>query len=247
MLDWYRREKKSFWWEVFRLQELTDEELLEEKDALAGLIFNGKREPEKKSFIDYYNFPEQETTLSRDNAVTFKDEKIGTIQSLDFDKRIVGIKKTKASLDIHPTHLICSDFISDKAKEEAIIRMAEWVIKNGIDADGICRAGRDLLLRTSPRITGLFALNDDAQQQAIEWVKKLNNGVLPVQGPPGTGKSYTAARMILSLIKDGKKIGITALSHKVITALLDKVVAAGEDENLDFRIVQKVGEGIRLQ
>jgi len=30
MLDWYRREKKSFWWEVFRLQDLTDEELLEE-------------------------------------------------------------------------------------------------------------------------------------------------------------------------------------------------------------------------
>ena len=40
MLDWYRREKKSFWWEVFRLQELTDEELLEEKDALAGFYYN---------------------------------------------------------------------------------------------------------------------------------------------------------------------------------------------------------------
>ena len=50
MLDWYRREKKSFWWEVFRLQDLTDEELLEEKDALAGLTFTGKREPEKKKF-----------------------------------------------------------------------------------------------------------------------------------------------------------------------------------------------------
>ena len=60
MLDWYRREKKSFWWEVFRLQDLTDEELLEEKDALSGLKPTGKREPEKKSFVDYYNFSEQD-------------------------------------------------------------------------------------------------------------------------------------------------------------------------------------------
>jgi len=30
MLDWYRREKKSFWWEYFRLSELSDEDLLEE-------------------------------------------------------------------------------------------------------------------------------------------------------------------------------------------------------------------------
>ncbi len=242
MLDWYRREKKSFWWEVFRLQDLSDEELLEEKDALAGLKPTGKRESEKKSFVDYYSFPEQETTLSKNNTVTFKDEKIGTIHSLDFDRRIVGIKKTKASLDIHPTHLICCDFISDKAKEEAIIRFAEWVIQNGMDADGNCRAGRDLLLRIRPRITGLYSYNSDAQEQAIEWVQQLNYGVLPIQGPPGTGKSHTAARMILILMQAGKKVGVTALSHKVITALLEKVVAAAKEENIIVRIVQKVSD-----
>ena len=29
MLDWYRREKKTFWWEFFRLKELPEDELLE--------------------------------------------------------------------------------------------------------------------------------------------------------------------------------------------------------------------------
>ena len=76
----------------------------------------------------------------------------------------------------------------------------------------------------------------------LNGLSKLNNGVLPVQGPPGTGKSYTAARMILSLIKAGKKIGVTALSHKVITGLLEKVVAAAEEENIVVRIVQKVSD-----
>jgi uncharacterized protein len=242
MLDWYRREKKSFWWEVFRLQDLTDEELLEEKDALAALQYTGKRIPEKKSFVDYYGFPEQETTLSKGNTVSFKDAKVGSIHSVDFDKRIIGIKKTKAALEIHPTHLICADFISDEAKEDAIIRFAEWVIKNGIDTDGNYRAGRDLLLRTHPRIAGELPSCNTSQELAIEWMKKLNNGLLPIQGPPGTGKSYTAARMILSLVKDKRKVGVTALSHKVITALLEKVVIAAQEQNIVVRIIQKVSD-----
>jgi superfamily I DNA and/or RNA helicase len=73
-------------------------------------------------------------------------------------------------------------------------------------------------------------------------VHKLDNGVLPIQGPPGTGKSYTAARMILTLMKAGKKIGVTALSHKVITGVLDKITEEAAKENFVVRIVQKVSE-----
>jgi len=66
--------------------------------------------------------------------------------------------------------------------------------------------------------------------------------VLPIQGPPGTGKSYNAARMILSLVKANKKIGVTALSHKVIRGLLEKVVEEAAKENVVIRIVQKITE-----
>jgi uncharacterized protein len=48
MLDWYRREDKSFWWEYYRLRDLADDELLNERDAISGLIFNGKIENVKK-------------------------------------------------------------------------------------------------------------------------------------------------------------------------------------------------------
>ena len=98
--------RNLFGGKCFGLQELTDEDLLEEKDALSGLIFTGKREPEKKSFVDYYSFPEQETTLSKDNVVTFKDERIGTIHSLDFDKGIVGIKENEDSSWIFIRHIL---------------------------------------------------------------------------------------------------------------------------------------------
>ena len=240
MLDWYRREKKSFWWDVYRLQDLTDEELLEERDALSGLVYNERRVQEKKSFVDYYTFPEQETTLSKGNKIRFQKENIGEIFSIDFESRIVGVKKKQKKLNVHPTHLICVDPIPDDEKIDAIIRLAKSVLTIGIDGEGPCRAGRDLLLKKAPRTKGNLSDLVSAQARATDWVHKLNNGVLPIQGPPGTGKSYTAAKMILSLVKAGKKIGVTALGHKVITGLLEKVVEEATKENMRVAIVQKV-------
>ncbi len=74
MLDWYRREKKSFWWEYYRLSELADEDLLEENDALAGLVYTGKQEQVKKSIVHFYHFPEQEFTLKEGNNVSYNKE-----------------------------------------------------------------------------------------------------------------------------------------------------------------------------
>ena len=37
LLDWHRRESKSEWWEFYRLAELPDEDLLDERSALAGI------------------------------------------------------------------------------------------------------------------------------------------------------------------------------------------------------------------
>ena len=57
MLDWYRRESKATWWEYFRLCDLQDDELLDEKAALAGLKFTGHNMPVKKSFVHRYQYP----------------------------------------------------------------------------------------------------------------------------------------------------------------------------------------------
>ena len=241
MLDWYRREKKSFWWEYYRLSELADEELLEEDDALGGLVYTGKQKQEKKSIVHFYRFPEQEFTLKEGNSVSYKAETIGEIYSIDLANRILGIKKRKKSIDIHPTNIICSDEIKDTKKEEAIIRLAEYVLENGLMGTGRYQAGRELLLRSINVPFDHTEINDQ-QRLAIVQATNLANDVLPIQGPPGTGKSHTAAQMIISLIKARKKIGVAALSHKVITALLEKVAKAATKEEMNVRIVQKVNE-----
>jgi uncharacterized protein len=75
-------------------------------------------------------------------------------------------------------------------------------------------------------------------------VLALEDSVFAIQGPPGSGKTYTGARMICELVRRGKKIGVTALSHKVIRNLLDAVVEAAEQKDLaGVRCMRRENDG----
>jgi uncharacterized protein len=52
--------------------------------------------------------------------------------------------------------------------------------------------------------------------------KELDGGVLPIQGPPGSGKTFVGARAIAELART-KRVGVTAVSHKVIDNLLSEI------------------------
>ncbi len=79
-------------------------------------------------------------------------------------------------------------------------------------------------------------LVDVARQFAVA----LDNSVLPIQGPPGSGKTYTGARMIVELVKQGRRVGITAVSHKVISKLLEEACKAAREERVTLQAIQKV-------
>ncbi|TMD15670.1 MAG: TM0106 family RecB-like putative nuclease [Chloroflexi bacterium] len=55
-LNWHRREEKSEWWEYFRLCSLTDEQLIEEREAIGGLAFSGEVRQERQSNVFRYHF-----------------------------------------------------------------------------------------------------------------------------------------------------------------------------------------------
>src|SRR5439155_17407404 len=69
---------------------------------------------------------------------------------------------------------------------------------------------------------------------------RLDRGTLAIQGPPGSGKTFTGARMICDLVRAGRKVGVCAVSHKVIRNLLKEVVKAGEEERVRVVCLQKV-------
>lgn len=243
MLDWYRREKKSFWWEFFRLKELPEDELLDERKAISFLQYTGEREPIKRSVIDTYAFQLQECDLRPGNSLEDREgNKLGSIHEIDTDAGILRIKKGPSKKDLpHPVSVVSLESVNSSTKEEAIINLAEWVVANGMDSsDEKYRAARQMLMNTSPSLSEPSTNLENLLERTFDFASKLDHSYLPVQGPPGTGKSYTGSHIIHRLAKQGKKIGITALSHKVITNLLTKVWEVAQEEGSRIKMIQKV-------
>lgn len=242
MLDWYRREEKSFWWEFFRLRELPPDELIDERKAISYLKFTGNRVLDKKSAIDTYNFPYQECDLRLGNILSNQEGlTVGEIQEIDMDACIVKIKKGPTKMDLpHPISVISMENIITTSKEESIIRLAEWVMDNGMDSNvEKYRAARQMLINTQPSLREVRTDAQDSLERTYDMVAKLEHSYLPIQGPPGSGKSFTASHLILRLAQQGKKIGITALSHKVITNLLSQVHKRSTESSFEISMIQK--------
>ena len=84
---------------------------------------------------------------------------------------------------------------------------------------------------------------ETVEDVALRNVLELDNGILPVQGPPGTGKTHLGGVLIAELVKRGKRIGVTAVSHKVIRNLLDKAVERGAEKGINVVIRHKAKSG----
>jgi KaiC/GvpD/RAD55 family RecA-like ATPase len=88
-------------------------------------------------------------------------------------------------------------------------------------------------------------------ESGLEALKRLalglRGGVLPVQGPPGAGKTYAGARMIVELVRAGRKVAVTAISHKAIANLLAEVVKAAAEANADRNVIERVVAPVRVR
>ncbi len=245
IVDWHRREEKAVWWEKYRLEALTAEDLLDEKAGLGGLRF-GEAVPAKgKLPVHRYHFPQQDTDI-RAGATLFLPggEKLGEAIAVSSSELTVDIKKTGRSIDIHPDALFAHDIIRGDQQADSLLRIAEQVAGAGMIGEGRHSAARQLLQRLPPDLGGqdLFKSGESTLDAAVRIADHFESGVLPVQGPPGTGKSFTGAHMICRFVERGLRVGITANSHKVIRNLIDKVLEAAVELRAHIRCVQKPGE-----
>jgi hypothetical protein len=255
-LDWHRREQKSTWWEFYRLAELTPEDLLDERDGIAGLQFRANVGGTARAPIHRYEFPPQELELREgDNLHLSRDQKLGTVAAISVEAGIIDIKKRGDTAALHPRAAFAHGSVSTEVMADALFRLGTHVADRGVAGTGAYQAARDLLLRLRPRLSDepLQSSGESASEAAVRVATKLTSGVLPIQGPPGAGKTFTAAQMICALVKAGKKVGVTANSHKVIRNLLDQVVAQADQAGLAIQCLQKVADktadvpGIRFE
>jgi predicted RecB family nuclease len=249
LLSWHRREDKRAWQEGYRLAEMSDEDLLDERVGLTRMRFVERVNCGQQVPTDRYFFDPQRSNVRAGKDMYFGDEKFGEVVAIDHIKGVVDIKKTKKTADVHPpTVYMWTSPLPTDAQAGSLYRTGEWVAANGVDAPGRYRAGRDLLLRRPPRLLDKERLEPLASEKpentASRIVLALEDSVFAIQGPPGSGKTYTGARMICDLVRRGKKIGVTALSHKVICNLLEAVVEAAEEKDVaGVRCMRRENDG----
>jgi uncharacterized protein len=252
LLEFHRREDKPKWWRYFHLHGLTDEELLEAPDAIAGLEFDGIGEQVKRSVVHRYRFPAQEHDFRDGDSVEDPhSDRPWSIREIDDARGILTIPRSPARLDEpHPTALIEPGPQYRKTSHaESLRALARWILAAG-DSQWPRRAAFDLLLRRRPNADGrgdgpLRQPGEDDEAAARRLAVGLESSYLPVQGPPGTGKTYKAARQIVDLVRAKKRVGVTANSHAVICNLLDEIARAAPKEGVVVRIGQKPGDDER--
>jgi predicted RecB family nuclease len=245
LLEWHRREEKPLWWRFFDIvNDYAPGDLVDDGGCLDLLEYVGVAGTEKRSVLHRYRFdPEQEhkirvgdrppdpsaerdALLSGGSAVS-----PGEVIEIDPVAGEIVLKRGANSLARHPVALMDHSVVGSEVLREAIRRVADWSAVHGIDAPGPYRAVRDLLVGNQPRIDGVAAGevlrrdDEDAVEAATRLVGGLQCSCLPIQGPPGTGKTATSAKVIVELVTAGKRVGITANSHAVITTLLDEVMS----------------------
>ncbi|MGE4579125.1 MAG: TM0106 family RecB-like putative nuclease [Desulfuromonadales bacterium] len=246
LLDFHRRADKPSWWAMFARQEMTEEELIEDPEAIGGLVAAPQCPPvaEKQSLIYTYRYPEQEFKLKAGDDCQRSDtlERAGKIEDIDEKQRLVRIKRGKRSGPL-PERLsvITTGPINNEILKEAVYRFADSVLAG----DHRYAAIEAILRRSPPEISGLasgasvVAGGGETTPQVSEAVSRLQESYLFIQGPPGTGKTYTGSHVIVDLLEQGATVGVSSNSHKAINNLLEAVEERAAEKQVRIQGVKK--------
>jgi len=248
LIDFHRREEKPMWWRMFDRAEATAEELRDDPGCIEGAQAVGAPVPEKQSFIQNYSFdPAQECKLAAgdktDVMFTFNLEAKFKLVELDVAAGTLALKIGKKGLNdkfggTFPQRgsLIPSEYVPAQVIQSALAEVAAKQLSGQLHAPVAA-----LLNRVTP-VTPVQKSGETAVDAAIRVSGAMNGGCLVVQGPPGTGKSYTASRVIASLLAAGKKVGVASNSHKAVVNLLIACGNAARDRGQHLSGIKVGGE-----
>jgi len=187
-------------------------------------------------------FPPQQFKLSG-NAVDPATERDVEILELDGEAGTLTLKLGPIWEGGTPRALIPGGPYNTDPQRAALTRLADDVL-NGRRAYPACEA---LLRRELPRIEAHpvgspLVEGEYSVQAAIELALKLRDSVLALQGPPGTGKTYSGAQIAVSLMSEGRRVGVTAPTHKAIHNLVDEIERVARSRGVRFKGFKK-GKG----
>ena len=250
LLEYHQREARPVWWAYFDRVAMLPEQVIEDSESIGGLEPDPDVEPvpEKRSLVYTLRFPAQDFKLS---ALKDVRDEYGNGAGDLLEARVDGaggharLKRGPSFKDRPlPKALIPGEPIPTETLRDALRRLARSVLAHGVSGNGPYRAARDLLRALPPRVFGV-APGEPLQgthldvERAWAIVRGLVESPLVVQGPPGSGKTWMGARLIVRLMREGKVVGVTAPTHRVIHNLLDEVEKVALEEGVEFKGVKK--------
>jgi predicted RecB family nuclease len=247
LLHYHRREDKPTWWSYFDRLKMSAEELIDDRAAIGDLTPTGRTRQVKSSVAIEFRFAPQQHRFSVGKGAlnphrmkeNDKPEKAGTIESLDEDAGLLELcRKEEFPPGTVPRAIVPEGALDTRAIRAALRRLTQTAIDGGFGGSHY-RAAIDVLLRRAPRLHGqgagapLHGPHVDSEL-AQSLARRLDDSYLFIQGPPGSGKTYVGARIVVDLISAGKRIAITANSHKAIENMLHEVERVAEERNARF-------------
>jgi hypothetical protein len=161
-------------------EDMSEEDLYDEKTAVAGLSLRQrmpKRSPKERAPIDQYHYPAQECSIRlRDALYTLDEQKFGDLMAASPIARTIDVKKPIKLDGFHPSSVFAHSRFPTDEQSNSILRLADWIVTNGIDSPGDYRAARDLLLRKPPRLTAGNALTIGRNESVVQaaWRLRFN-------------------------------------------------------------------------
>lgn len=242
LLEYHKREARPAYWWYFARQKMTDEELVEDGEAIGCLEHDGN-EPfdlrtvnrRARSHEWTFRFPVQQHHVDKDDTV--EDPREGgtnwTVSAINNELGTLTLRRGDGSYDAPlPMSVVPGSPYTTPRQRAALRRLARSVL----DGDGRY-PHLERLVRREPPLGGESLQRAELDDQRA-LLDRLDGSYLVIQGPPGSGKTYRGARLITHLIRQGRKVGIVAQSHKVIGTLIEEIERAAAEEGLDFHGVK---------
>ena len=255
LLNFYGRERKVVWWEIFDRMSQADEELFADANCIANVVRTQAAPTElPQSFLYEYGFdPDQEVKLQKGDTVIFHHDIKSEckIDYIDIEQGVLLLRRSKKKEPpFERGHLVSKELVKHDALEESIRQQAEEFLHTGRLSPCI----RDFLSRATPRLKAARVTTESAHQAAhdllaqgtgaseskagwepiAELIGNLDASYLCIQGPPGTGKTYVGANAIVELIRQGYRVGVSSNSHKAIEHMLEQVSLFALERGVTF-------------
>ena len=172
-----------------------------------------------------------------------EDDLIDDLDDLDDLDALAGLGASAAAKPAKRSMARTYRFRQQETKlrggKNATVPVLDWLPAT-ISITDLDRTSREITLKTGAAkahlLTDRLTLHPDWPLNTDIIATALRGTLLPIQGPPGTGKTYVTARAILSLVRQGARVGVTSNSHEAIRNVLLGCLAALKDSDLPITL-----------